>query len=623
MRSGLWVAALVVFAACGDSVEPDPLVEVVPEGSGLNCPNGGVAIATGLDTNGNGTLDQDEITSTSYVCSPDPLPPPPPPPAQLVTVVPEPAGAHCVFGGLAIQVGTDSNGNGVLEDAEVQTTSYLCETDASAQLVRVVIEPPGTNCEYGGQSIETGIDTNDNGILEDEEVGARSYVCTGAAGLQALVRVDPEPPGANCSGGGSAIRVGVDVDHDGSLEDTEVQTTSYLCGAPPLQTWIDGDVVIHNDLELAQLGGVTTISGDLKIDSSTLSTVDLPNLHEIGGALRCVACANLTTISLPNLNAVAKIDVRGHPPALITLPADLVPSAQPGIVALGVITNQTFPLPLVTNAQVGIDAGPNLIEVNLPELTTGEVWVGDSPNLATLSLPALMQGNVTVGTNALSLLSLPVLVTGNVTIYASPLTSLSLPALTTGDVVISAEALASISLESLVRGRIDLWGTQLTGIDLPNLTHSYLLQIGGGPLTSLALPKLEDGNVNVQQVPALTSLSLPKFGSGLVTVRGAPALSSVDLTVFHWVESLVISDSTALTSISLPALTQGRRIEISRNTALTSLSIPNLTSLSDFIEVIDNPHLPSCQVTAVFDHVQTGYYPGKVSMGNDDAATCP
>ena len=35
-----------------------------------NCPNSGVQFDSGLDTNADGTLGSDEITDTSYVCSP-------------------------------------------------------------------------------------------------------------------------------------------------------------------------------------------------------------------------------------------------------------------------------------------------------------------------------------------------------------------------------------------------------------------------------------------------------------------------------------------------------------------------------------------------------------------------
>jgi OmcA/MtrC family decaheme c-type cytochrome len=45
----------------------------------------------------------------------------------------------------------------------------------------VSTEPAGTNCDNGGQKIQTGPDTNGNGILDSGEVTNTSYVCNGTA----------------------------------------------------------------------------------------------------------------------------------------------------------------------------------------------------------------------------------------------------------------------------------------------------------------------------------------------------------------------------------------------------------------------------------------------------------
>ncbi len=65
----------------------------------------------------------------------------------------------------------------------------------------------------------------------------------GAAG--SLVRVDPEPAGANCPAGGAAIHVGVDADGDGALSNAEIASTTYVCSGAGGGTPEDltGDVV--------------------------------------------------------------------------------------------------------------------------------------------------------------------------------------------------------------------------------------------------------------------------------------------------------------------------------------------------------------------------------------------
>jgi len=87
------------------------------ESTGANCADGGVRIESGLDLNGDGILEANEVTETSYMCNGI---------ASLVNVVPEPAGSNCSAGGQAIQTGVDTNGDGILEPSEVQHTVYVC-----------------------------------------------------------------------------------------------------------------------------------------------------------------------------------------------------------------------------------------------------------------------------------------------------------------------------------------------------------------------------------------------------------------------------------------------------------------------------------------------------------------
>jgi len=69
-RVGL--VAVGLFLGCASSEEParsSPRVRVVPEAAGARCAAGGQAVQIGLDTNGNGELDADEIEGTSYACN--------------------------------------------------------------------------------------------------------------------------------------------------------------------------------------------------------------------------------------------------------------------------------------------------------------------------------------------------------------------------------------------------------------------------------------------------------------------------------------------------------------------------------------------------------------------------
>lgn len=60
------------LAACGDAEvaeAPAALNRVVAEQPGKNCAAGGQAIQLGVDVNGSGALDDDEVKGTSYVCN--------------------------------------------------------------------------------------------------------------------------------------------------------------------------------------------------------------------------------------------------------------------------------------------------------------------------------------------------------------------------------------------------------------------------------------------------------------------------------------------------------------------------------------------------------------------------
>lgn len=100
----------------------------------------------------------------------------------LTRTVTEPAGDNCPFGGIEVQVGTDTNGNGELDDSEVVAgnTSYVCNGEGTSALVDTAAEPAGENCPFGGTVIHTGLDINNNGTLDDLEIdpNATSYVCT-------------------------------------------------------------------------------------------------------------------------------------------------------------------------------------------------------------------------------------------------------------------------------------------------------------------------------------------------------------------------------------------------------------------------------------------------------------
>jgi len=76
-------------------------------------------------------------------------------PATLNRVVAEQPGKNCEAGGQAIQLGVDANGSGVLDDDEVKGTSYVCNGVATRAEVEVATIPVGDpRCPNGGTSMK-------------------------------------------------------------------------------------------------------------------------------------------------------------------------------------------------------------------------------------------------------------------------------------------------------------------------------------------------------------------------------------------------------------------------------------------------------------------------------------
>lgn len=162
--------------------------------------------------------------------------PPLPEPELLIATTDEPPGANCGFGGLRLDAGLDNgDGGGIANDGDLQAgeidrTIFECDDGSGAPvLVAVSAEPEGVNCVLGGTRIASGQDDNGNGTLDDAEIDAESYVCTGA-GTDSLVKVvEIEPGSSQCEHGGQRIDVGSDDDRDGDLDDNEIESTSYVC----------------------------------------------------------------------------------------------------------------------------------------------------------------------------------------------------------------------------------------------------------------------------------------------------------------------------------------------------------------------------------------------------------
>jgi hypothetical protein len=222
-----------------------------------SCPNGGMTVQSGIDTNANQILELSEATNAQYICngangtdgvngavgamgasSFN---------AQMV-VTHEPSGSNCSDGGSLVSVGWDVNGNAILDVLEITSFSYICQgvggangfngTNGFSTLSHVATESAGANCINGGQKTTMGVDVNSNSVLDLGEVTSSTYVCngsngsagsTGAVGLNSLIAITSVPADETCFYGGSALTSGSDRNANQILDEVEITSRTFIC----------------------------------------------------------------------------------------------------------------------------------------------------------------------------------------------------------------------------------------------------------------------------------------------------------------------------------------------------------------------------------------------------------
>jgi hypothetical protein len=114
---------------------------------------------------------------------------------SIIKTTNEAAGSNCQFGGLKIESGLDKNLNSLLDSDEILKTDFVCTLAGKNSLVNVVNEPIGTNCSNAGIKIESGLDDNQDGILNPEEIKIIRYICNGVNGIyDEQIRIKIEMP---------------------------------------------------------------------------------------------------------------------------------------------------------------------------------------------------------------------------------------------------------------------------------------------------------------------------------------------------------------------------------------------------------------------------------------------
>lgn len=232
--------AAAALAACSSDDDPKDLKETHDEPPSVNCEFGGKVHISGRDANGDGKLSADEIKDRRYDCKPDPNNGVTDGTERLNETHPEAPGANCPFGGQRNITGIDKNKDGSLSFSEIDDESFVCDADPNLpppsgvrlSEVRVIASSP--TCVNGGQEFVSGVDADESGDLQHDEIDQRTVNCIAGPPGGVMTDIEIVPIGdVDCAHGGKRYHHGEDTDADGVLQVGERESTVTVCDAAP------------------------------------------------------------------------------------------------------------------------------------------------------------------------------------------------------------------------------------------------------------------------------------------------------------------------------------------------------------------------------------------------------
>lgn len=317
--------------------------------------------------------------------------------AALLSFEDEPAGENCAEGGTRVLGGRDTDGDGELDDDEIEDETYICSG------------PAGGSGDDGSDG-DDGADGSDGDPGAVGEPGAQGNPgnpgVTGTKGDQGepgelgaaadpfLIDVQVEPAGENCDFGGHVVVGGLDTDDDGDID--QVLQTAYLCDAAPTGAAARG----------FRLVGKYTAPGG-PIAEIVSASPDGKTIVYTSSSTGTIGFADITNPSAPTLlgtvNLAAVTGGDGEPTAVAFAPngqhvvvavkdtGDVVASADPGYVVVVNAATRTIV------GQVAVGVGPDSIALT-PDGTKAVVAIEDEENEGGNNAPQARTGSVQIVT---------------------------------------------------------------------------------------------------------------------------------------------------------------------------------------------------------------------------------
>jgi hypothetical protein len=147
--------------------------------------------------------------------------------------------------------GGESDGNTNNPTPNPDTGSGGGQTGTSKNSIlaaRSVFAAPSDNCPAGGVEIELGVDTNANGVLDNDEVQKTEILChgtdglngtdgiKGTDGLNALISLINLDSYETCQASAVQINAGLDTNLNAQLDEAEITATNVICSSSETAT---------------------------------------------------------------------------------------------------------------------------------------------------------------------------------------------------------------------------------------------------------------------------------------------------------------------------------------------------------------------------------------------------
>ena len=226
--------------------------------SSTGCTTGGNTFEIGDDTNGDGVLDLTEVILTLDICNGADG-------ADGQDGAPGTDGADGQDGAPGADGSDGQDGAPGTDGADGQDGAPGADgtngqdgalgADGSNAIIETMTEPAGTNCANGGVKIQVGIDTNADGVLQPTEINPAQtqYVCDGGSTANTLLTSMTIPSVSLCDAGGRIVSHGLDngdnggTAANGQLESGEIDFSTTYCTTFSIGLFVDIDTRLQTN----------------------------------------------------------------------------------------------------------------------------------------------------------------------------------------------------------------------------------------------------------------------------------------------------------------------------------------------------------------------------------------